>query len=111
LYHLPSEAARDEKNHFKQRLFWEYLVLYHRPGRDFPPGPPLLDVGVPAAEVAGVAFGPAVLRQELACFPTGVPTTGFLTFSNPRIRPEKSAAKMASLEHLGPPQHKQWRPL
>jgi hypothetical protein len=71
----------------------------------------MLDVGIPAAEVAGVALGPAVLSQDLARFSAGFPMTGLLTFSDSRIGPEIPAAKIASLEHLEPPQQKQWRPL
>ena len=85
--------------------------MYHRPDRGFPPGPPLFGAGKPAAKVAGVSYGPPVLSQELARFPAGFPTTGLLTFSDSRIRPEITAAKMASLEHLGLPQQKRWRSL
>jgi len=59
LYHPPSKAARYDKYHSVQRLFRWYLVLYHRPGSAAPPRPPLLDVGIPAAEVAGITLRPA----------------------------------------------------
>jgi len=111
LYHFPSEAARDEKNHFKQRLFWGYLVLYHRPDHRFPSGPPLLDIGIPAAEIAGVAFRPAVLSQDLARLPAGFPTTGLLALPDSGIRSKIPPTEITSFDHPRPPEQKQRRPL
>jgi hypothetical protein len=98
LYQVRSEAARDEKNHFKQSLFCGYLVLYHRSENAFPSAPPLLDVGIPAAEIAGVTFRPAVLSQELSGFPAGL-----LPGTDSGIGPKVPPTEVTSFEQPGPP--------
>jgi hypothetical protein len=85
--------------------------LYHRPSRRFPSGAPFLNVGITAAEVAGVALSPALLSKDLTRFPAGLPTTGFLPLSDSGIRPKIPPAEMTSLDHPGPPERKQSRPL
>ena len=100
MYHSPADAARDEKNHFKQRLFWGDLVLYHRSNA---PGPPFFDIGIPAAEVAGITFRPAVLGEDLARFPAAVSPAGLLPGSHSRIGMIVSTTELALFEHPGPP--------
>ena len=101
LYHPRGQPARDEEEQLVHGLLRGSLVLHHRPGR--PSRPPLFDVGVTTAEVAGITFGPAVLGQDLARLPARVPSTGLLPRANAGIRPIIPAAELTSLDHPGPP--------
>jgi hypothetical protein len=80
--------------------------LYHRLDDCFPLGPPLLDVWIPAAKIAGITLGPAMLGQGFSGFPTGLVPAGLLSGADPGIRPEIAPAELAMDEHRRPPPKK-----